>query len=270
MNMPQSTLGPKTSNSAKRLFDVLSDLHKVKDKNVRGNDHTTTDALALQFGFTDRDIYDQRIFAATVLSQLYGQVQLSVAQLKASGLSPSIYSADFKMLREYANPVHTGSQWKSVKDHITSPPVMNTLAWAQEVLPEDEMGEGDIVLVNAGLEQLQQLREILQDSTVDEAVSSFLESKLKDLEIAFRVVPLAGRQLLWDEIDKATSLAHRRAPEFMAAVQGATTSESSKSAMQAYAGVVRTGAEATGMFSTFYEGAKNAIEFVGNVTGLLS
>lgn len=258
--MSDLVLGPKKSNPAKRIRAVVAMLSSVPDK--QGNkDLVFSGALARAFGYEDAERNEQHILSTQLLRQLYGQVQLMQLQLSRTGLSPELFRADISSLLNHTTPGIVSNQWQSVKNHLVASSVQQTLAWAEEVLPEDGAQEGDVSAINETLGMLAELRKLLAAPDLEAEVRHFVEPRLRELELAFRAFPVCGKQLLAEEVDKVSSAIRRQAPEFEAAVREAK-SNPGRALMQGLGRGIKRAAEVSETFNSLHDAAANAIGLV--------
>jgi hypothetical protein len=260
-------IGKKNSNSAKRLLEVIESLRKVTAPNNK--DLTYTDVLSKAFGFENSSLHEKQVLAAEVLRQLIGQVDLTQAKLKTLGFSQGLFQNDFSRLRSVTTPAVATSKWSDILNSLSVPTVLQGLSWAQEVLPDDGELVGNNEVLNSGLSYIQELKVMLADPELDDAVRMYIEPRIRELELAFRVFPVVGGSLLATEVDKVAGTLRRKTPEMALAVAAAGKSEKGKGALRTFFRAVKTAGEASETVNALVEAGQTVLELGGSVVDLL-
>ena len=163
-------------NSAARLLNVISKLlaHPVDQQTLC---HVVW-ANVFELGSGPDDKHDAVISA---LQAVRAEIDLTTTVLEAKGITPALYVDQFNRLRTVVSPAYFNTSWSGVIGNIQQPDTRLAIAWAAEVLPDNE-SEVSAEARSALLEEVNALLASFGDADLPPAIHSFIYKQLKNIK----------------------------------------------------------------------------------------
>ena len=183
-------------NSAARLLNVISKLlaHPVDTQTLC---HVVW-ANVFELGSGPEDKHDAVI---STLQAIRAEIDLTTTALEAKGITPALYVDQFNRLRTVVSPAYFNASWSGLVGTINQPDTRLAIAWAAEVLPDNE-SEVSIEERSALLDEVSALLATLDGADLPPAVRSFIGKQLKNIQASLRMYDVRGVKVVAEAIEQ--------------------------------------------------------------------